>query len=165
MPEHSIQDDPLPYAFQQPDLPRLRLCLPFGASGTCACDRYPFYRALSIMSYNRMWRSREESNLQSLTGYPLSKRGDYHYHTAAYGSGGRNRTTLSRVRTWRPTNGLRRCMGPGEEVNLGYPGKKEKNETAARRSWRQGRASNPQAAFRRLPVFGTGWHNLLPSLP
>lgn len=118
------RNDPLPYAFQQPDLPRLRLCLPFGASGTCACDRYPFYRALSIMSYNRMWRSREESNLQSLTGYPLSKRGDYHYHTAAYGSGGWNRTTLSRVRTWRPTNGLRRCMGPGRGGESRLPGQK-----------------------------------------
>ena len=40
---------------------------------------------------------------------------------------------------------------------------KEENNMARFRGWRQRRASNPQA--RRPPVFRTGWHSHLPSLP
>ena len=40
---------------------------------------------------------------------------------------------------------------------------KGENNMARFRGWRQRRASNPQA--RRPPVFRTGWHSHLPSLP
>ena len=165
MPKHSIQDDPLPYAFQQPDLPRLRLCLPFGASGTCACDRYPFYRALSIMSYNRIWRSKQDSNLQLLFGAPAFQAGRLPLSHCCIGSGSWVRTNnplgqnqvlfqLSYAAIWAQAE-----QGSPARANRG----KEENNMARFRGWRQRRASNPQA--RRPPVFRTDWHSHLPSLP
>ena len=45
--KHAIQDYPLPYTFQSAGISPASAYLPFGASGTCCCDRHPFYRALS----------------------------------------------------------------------------------------------------------------------
>ena len=82
------------------------------------------------MSYNRIWRSREGSNLQSFLGDTRFPSGPTtNYHTAAYGSGSWNRTNLSWVRTRRPTNERYRYFTPGRggvypNPNLGpCPGK------------------------------------------
>ena len=102
------------------------------------------------------------------TPRPPSRLGQKREETAphsAAGSGGWNRTNLSRVRAGRPTDRRRRCMA---RAGLPRPGKRERKkekDAVAAHGWRQGRASNPQIPLRGSPVFGTGWHSRLPSLP
>lgn len=100
-------------------------------------------------------------------GHPLSKRADYHYHTAAYGSGSWNRTNLSWVRTRRPTDERYRYgsrAGQLQGSHQSHPAQ-EREGSAQTARWRRGWASNPQASLQRPPVFGTGWHSHLPSPP
>ena len=80
------------------------------------------------MSYNRIWRSREDLNLQSFAGYPRSRRADYHYRTAALAAAAGFEPTTPWVRTRYYSNGAMPLYGPrqSKEALPGQIGEKRR---------------------------------------